>query len=288
MPQDYYVYLLVDHDPDGRRPETIFYVGKGKNTRALHHILEYVRALEEGDVGRAEALQVKDEDSGERQLVHEKVRRIAAIRSAGREVRIDVLRGALTSSAAYDIESAAIDVLGIQNLANKVSGHEHFRAPAAAVNKMLAATDVDIDERALQVTISGAWGGASMAGLVDAVDPEVIWENARQSWSLGRERQLAVADAAATSTPVLLVAVSKGPRQLWGGIILGVWELAGVAPGAPRVQQLKGGGIREQPGWEFLRSEEETPRLGELRRKWLSVPRRSTTRGQVGPVGINL
>lgn len=290
MPHDYYVYLLVDHDPTGKRDDRVFYVGKGRDARALHHVLDYVRALEAGALREAESHQVDHEvDPVEaQQLVHEKVRRIAEIHAAGREVRIDVLRADLSSAAAYAIESAVIDTLGIANLANVVSGHEHFRVPATAVNKMLHAVDVEITEPALQVTVRGVWGGASVAGLVDATDPEVIWENARQSWSVGPARRGVVTAAALTPQPILLVAISKGPRRLWGGIILGVWELSGVVAGSPRTQALKSGQTRDVAGWEFTRFPDESSRLKALRTKWLSSPRRSTTPGQVGPVGIGL
>ncbi len=275
MPDDYYVYLLVDQDPRGQLPDKIFYVGKGRDSRALHHVLEHVRALEQHDLERAQALHARGLgtlDAGGStdvlELEHEKLRRIGEIRRAGREVRIDLLRAALTSATAYAVESAAIDVLGIDHLANKVAGHEHFRAPAAAVDKMLNAEDVTIDEAGLQVTVAGVWGGASIAGLVDATDPAVIWENARQSWSLSRARRAAIDQAAQSGLPRLLVAVSKGPSQLWGGIILGLWELSGTRPGSPRIYERQDGSTYAVPGWEFLRIEHESPRLARLRHRY--------------------
>lgn len=291
MSNDYYVYLLVDHDPKGKTPDDIFYVGKGRNSRALHHVLEYVHALERQEEAEAlanHAAALGAAEPADQVEEHAKVLRIAELRQAGRQVRIDVLRAGLTSAVAYAVESSAIDVLGVGNLTNKVAGHEHFRAPATAVERMLTATDVPIDEPALQVTVAGLWGGASIAGLVDATDDDVVWENARQSWSLGQSRRDAIADAAQAGKPILLVAVSKGPTQLWGGIILGVWELAGTRPGGPR-SHLKADGVTvETPGWEFLRIDEESDRLAALRRRWLDLPCRSTTLRQVGPVGVLL
>lgn len=162
---DYYVYLLVDHDPRGKRADRIFYVGKGRNSRALHHVLEYVAALERRAFDAArESLEksggIEPEHSHQdlSSVENDKIKCIDAIRSSGRDVRIDVLRAGLSNAVAYTVESAAIDVLGVGTLANKVAGHEHFRAPAAAVSKMLDAIDVDIDEPALQVTVTERQG----------------------------------------------------------------------------------------------------------------------------------
>ncbi len=295
MSDDYYVYLLVDHDSRGGSSDKIFYVGKGRNSRALHHVLEYVHALERENFDEARkaltrAAATDDDLDGHQQpaLEHEKVRRIAEIRRAGREVRIDVLRAGLNSATAYADESAAIDVLGVANLANKIAGHDHFRAPASAVSRMLDAQPVHITEPALQVTVAGLWGGASVAGLVDATDPQIILDNARQSWSIGATRRARISMAATTATPVLLVAVSKGPDQLWGGIILGVWELIGTQPSSPRTCVRQDGTTYQTAGWEFLRAEQQSPRLAALRQQWLAQPRRSMHPRQVGPTGIEL
>lgn len=295
MGDDFYVYLLVDHDPTDVLPDSIFYVGKGRNSRALQHVVEYVQALEQRDLDEARRLLLQaqhPEDSDEAvvddQLEQEKLRRIGEARQARREVRIDVLRAGLNSATAYAVESVAIDVLGLDSLANKVAGHEHFRAPAVAVGRMLDAKPLTIEEPALQVTVAGVWGGASIAGLVDATDREIIWENARQSWSIGVQRRRLIERASKTDEPILLVAASKGPTRLWGGIVLDVWELAGTQPSSPRTCTRKDGTTYEIEGWAFVRVESVSPRLAELQRRWLQEPRRSTTGRQVAPTGIAL
>lgn len=295
MANDFYVYLLVDHDPTGVLPDSIFYVGKGRNSRALQHVVAYVQALEQQDLYDARRLLLQaqhPEDSGEaavdNQLENEKLRRISEARQTGREVRIDLLRAGLNSATAYAVESAAIDVLGLDSLANKVAGHQHFRAPALAVGRMLDAKPLTIEDPVLQVTVAGVWGGASIAGLADATDREIIWENARQSWSIGVGRRRLIDRASTTDEPILLVAVSKGPTQLWGGIVLDVWELAGTQPSSPRTCTRKDGTTYEIEGWEFVRVDTVSPRLVELQRRWLQEPRRSTIDRQVGPTGIAL
>lgn len=89
----YYVYLYID-PRDGK----VFYIGKGKDDRCLHHLFE-------------------DDD-------HPKVKRIREIFAAGLEPRIEVLaHGMATSDEAYLVEAAAIDLIGLKELTNKVVGH---------------------------------------------------------------------------------------------------------------------------------------------------------------------
>ncbi len=89
----YYVYLYVD-PRDGK----VFYIGKGKGERCLDHLFE-------------------DDD-------HPKVKRIREILDAGLEPKIEILaHGIATSEEAYLVEAAAIDLIGLKELTNKVTGH---------------------------------------------------------------------------------------------------------------------------------------------------------------------
>lgn len=88
----YYVYIYVD--PRNNRP---FYVGKGKGERILAHLND--------------------------KLESEKVRIIADLRSNGMRPRLDVLaHGLRDEETAFRIEAAAIDLLGLDNLSNRVRG----------------------------------------------------------------------------------------------------------------------------------------------------------------------
>ena len=92
-----YVYLYVD-PRDGK----VFYIGKGKGERCLDHLYE-------------------DDD-------HPKVQRIREIFDAGFEPRIDMLaHGLRTEQEAYNIEAAAIGLLGLDNLTNRVVGKDSLR-----------------------------------------------------------------------------------------------------------------------------------------------------------------
>ena len=93
----HYVYLYVD-PRDGK----VFYIGKGKGERCLDHLYE-------------------DDD-------HPKVQRIRDIFAAGLEPRIEMLaHGLRTEQEAYNIEAAAIGLLGLENLTNRVVGKDSLR-----------------------------------------------------------------------------------------------------------------------------------------------------------------
>ncbi len=93
----HYVYLYVD-PRDGK----VFYIGKGKGERCLDHLYE-------------------DDD-------HPKVKRIKEIFAAGLEPRIEMLaHGLRTEKEAYNIEAAAIGLLGLANLTNRVVGKDSLR-----------------------------------------------------------------------------------------------------------------------------------------------------------------
>ncbi len=89
----YYVYLYVN-PIDG----SVFYVGKGKSGRALAHL----RTNERKGIAKA----------------------IREIQASGEDPRVEILaHGMRSSEAAHRVETAAIDLLGLDNLANAVRGH---------------------------------------------------------------------------------------------------------------------------------------------------------------------
>jgi hypothetical protein len=95
----FYVYLLID--PVTGRP---FYVGKGAGDRCFAHLHE----------ARCSTADTRDD--------YPKLATIRAIEAAGGEVRIDLLRHGLTEPEAYAVEAAAIDLLGMADLRNRVVG----------------------------------------------------------------------------------------------------------------------------------------------------------------------
>lgn len=95
----YYVYGLVDP-----RDGSIFYVGKASsNNRAFDHLKPFAG------------------ESSKRQRIEE-IRRDTSL--ADPEPRVEILRYGLESeAAAFEVEAALIDALGLENLTNMQRGH---------------------------------------------------------------------------------------------------------------------------------------------------------------------
>jgi len=91
-----YVYVYCEIDEDNRRLP--IYIGKGKRDRCFSHLnnLEYYSS--------------------------KKDKRLASLINEGR-LGIDILAHGLDDKTAIAIESACIDLMGIDNLENLVSGH---------------------------------------------------------------------------------------------------------------------------------------------------------------------
>lgn len=148
----YYVYAYIDP----RNGET-FYIGKGKDDRLFQHLDE--------------------------QTDSEKVTRIADIRSEGHEPQIDILRYGLTDPEAVLVEATVIDLIGLNNLTNKQSGHHsksYGRISSKVLIQMLSAEHCIIAHRALLVTINKLYRS-------DISDLE-LYEATRGFWTVGAQR----------------------------------------------------------------------------------------------------
>jgi len=152
---EYYVYLYVD--PRDSKP---FYVGKGTGNRILTHLSD-----------REES---------------EKVKRIAELRKLGLEPRIEILKYGLTEKQALLIESAAIDLIGVERLTNRVKGHhaaENGRGLLREIVQELDAEEVTITHPAMLINISQLFRyGMSPLELYDAT---------RSAWKVGTRRKAA-------------------------------------------------------------------------------------------------
>jgi len=93
----YYVYVLIDP-----RDKKVFYVGKGKGNRVNQHLLGAL-----------------DENSQET----DKIKRIREIQGQGLQVGLDIIRHELTEKESFEVESALIDLLSLENLTNIQNGH---------------------------------------------------------------------------------------------------------------------------------------------------------------------
>jgi len=149
----YYVYLYVD-PRDGK----VFYVGKGKDERCLDHLFE-------------------DDD-------HPKVQRIRDIFAASLEPRIEMLaHGLRTEQEAYNIEAAAIGLLGLENLTNRVVGKDSLRFGRKGLSELegyYAAKPVKITDPVILIRVNQLYRhGMPAAELYDIT---------RGVWALGLSR----------------------------------------------------------------------------------------------------
>jgi uncharacterized protein len=122
----YYVYLYVD--PRTQRP---FYVGKGKGNRIYGHLSD-----------------TEDTD---------KVNRIGELRKLGLEPVLEILKFGLTEREAFLVESAAIELLGVDELTNRVKGHgaiENGRGLLTETIQELDAEAITITDKAILINIS--------------------------------------------------------------------------------------------------------------------------------------
>ena len=153
----YYVYLYVD-PRDGK----LFYIGKGKDERCLDHLFE-------------------DDD-------HPKVKRIREIFAAGMEPQIEMLAHGLRSEQeAYNIEAAAIGLLGLENLTNRVVGKDSLRFGRKQLSELegyYAAKPVKITDPVILIRVNQLYRHGMPA--------EELYEITRGVWKLDFERASAM------------------------------------------------------------------------------------------------
>jgi hypothetical protein len=159
----FYVYLLVDP-----RDDEVFYVGKGTGDRCFVH-LDEARKSQSDMVGD-----------------YAKLARIREIESAGVSVRIELLRHGLGEREAFLVESAAIDLLGLQLLTNRVVGHdtaEIGRMSVMDINAMYGAVPIEINpnHRVVLIRINRLFE----RGMSDYE----LYEATRKWWRVGQLRR---------------------------------------------------------------------------------------------------
>jgi hypothetical protein len=152
----HYVYLYVSP-----LDNKVFYVGKGKGSRALAH-LEYA---DNKNVGK----------------------RIREIQRAGKEPRIEILAHALPSAdVALRIETAAIDLLGLSDLTNQTSGWKSSELGRAALDDLIAKytrQKAKITEPAILIRINQLFRFG--------MEPVELYDATRGIWKIGEDRNKA-------------------------------------------------------------------------------------------------
>lgn len=113
----HYVYRLVDP----RNGQT-FYVGEGCGNRVFAH----ANAVDMSFYQNSEFLKEEDKPTDENDDPA-KIRRIVNIKSKGLNVIHIIQRWGMDAKTAFEVESAFIDYFGLENLTNKIKGHEDER-----------------------------------------------------------------------------------------------------------------------------------------------------------------
>jgi hypothetical protein len=198
----HYVYLYVNPLDD-----SVFYVGKGKGARALSHL-----------------------DDNEKRDVAEAIREI---RASGAEPRIEVLAHGLPSAdVALQVEAAAIDLLGLPNLANAVRGWRGAKFGRMPLDELAAhytRRKANIREPGILIRINKLYRyGMSDADLYDAT---------RSAWKVGRRRR----------------EQAKFAFAVFEGVVREVYSITKWLPGGSTFNvRWKGRATQREDRWEFV------------------------------------
>jgi hypothetical protein len=152
----YYVYLYIH--PDTAK---IFYVGKGKGNRAFQHLNDF-------------------SESNKASIIQE-------LKSRNKEPYIDILiHGLPDDKSAYKIEAAVIDLIGKDNLTNRVRGWRsgfYGRMPYQELISMYSHTSVNIIEPSILIRINELYHFG--------LSPIELYDVTRSYWKVGKNREKA-------------------------------------------------------------------------------------------------
>ena len=100
------------------------------------------------------------------------------------EVEHYILRHGLTTEQAFEIESACIDLLGLENLTNSVKGHDSWERGLKTVNEVLQHYDaktITITEPTIIININKLYKRF--------MTDEDLYFSTKQSWVLGTKKK---------------------------------------------------------------------------------------------------
>ncbi len=155
----YYVYILKD-PRDGK----IFYVGKGQGNRIFQHLRCALESSTEND----------------------KYNLIRLIFNDSKSVEHFILRHGLEEKLALEIESAVIDLFGIENLTNTVKGHDTWERGLKTVDEVLQYYDanaITFVEPCIIININRLYTRSMTA--------QQLYDATRASWIVGTKRDRA-------------------------------------------------------------------------------------------------
>ena len=153
----YYVYVLKNP-----RNSEIFYIGKGKGNRVFQHV--------------SCALDTEDES--------DKLNLIREILNEGKNVEYYILRhGLATEKDALEIESACIDLIGLDNLTNEIKGHNSWESGMKTANEIVQHYDakaITITEPTIIININKLYKRF--------MKDNELYNTTRSSWKLGSKK----------------------------------------------------------------------------------------------------
>lgn len=155
----YYVYFLRD-PRDGK----VFYVGKGKGNRIFNH---------------AECALESESSS-------DKLDTIRSILSAGYKVEHYVLRHGLEEAAAFEVEAALIDFIGLTNLSNSQGGQYSSDFGIKTTDEIIAmysAAPLDTSLPIVLININRKY--------YREITQEELYDATREAWVIGSKRDSA-------------------------------------------------------------------------------------------------
>jgi len=148
----YYVYLYLD--PVTNLP---LYVGKGRGTRILSHL----RADGDCDKGMA----------------------MCRLRESGQQPVLKFIRYGLTDTEALLVESAVIDIIGLDQLTNKISGHNSIGSGLMTFEQLqsrFATEEVVVAHSVLMIRLPRAFRYD--------MTPVALFEATCGTWKIGERR----------------------------------------------------------------------------------------------------
>tara|TARA_B100000315_G_scaffold174959_1_gene163469 strand:+ start:313 stop:1041 length:729 start_codon:yes stop_codon:yes gene_type:complete len=152
----FYIYLYI-HPDTGK----IFYVGKGKENRAFQHLND-------------------DSESQKAAIIKE-------LKLQGKEPLIDILiHGIQNEATVYKIEAAVIDLIGKDNLTNRIRGWRsgfYGRMPYQELISMYSHTPATITEPSILIRINELYHFG--------LSPIELYDVTRGRWKVGKKRDKA-------------------------------------------------------------------------------------------------